>query len=403
MPSPSDKLVAVDLGTAKTVVVVGGVNDIGEIKIDAVGLTESTGMEGGAIVDIDATVESIKKAIDHAELVSDTKVVSCYVGISGNSISCVNSNSMVTLARQVVHEEDISRVIEAARSTARVSKDTRILHTIAHGFTLDSSSPVRDPKGMSALRLDADIQLICANEYTLRNIETCFSRLGIQIDGIVLNQLAESYEVLDESEKKQGVCLVKIGAGTTDVGIYLDGALRYYGYLPAGGDLVTEDMLSAIHTKASNAEEIKQKYACAKSDLARGDQLINIPEAGKHSTRAMQRSTLADIIEPRYTEIFHLIDQEIEKSRLKRRLYSGGIVLTGGGAKIEGAEALAVEIFRMPVRLGYSDAFQANGLSGPEYSTALGLLKYAITHNKASPKSHKTTTSILSVLNRWFK
>ena len=399
-------LVAIDLGTSKTVAVIGREDADGKIEIVGIERTESTGMEGGAITNIDATVESLKKAIEVAELQSDHKVVSCYVGISGHSVSCVNSSSMVSLARQIVQEEDVTRVIEASRSTAQVPRDTRVLHTIPQSFTLDNrtSTKVRDPKGMAALRLDTDIQLICADEYAMRNIEACFARLDIAIDRIVLNQIAESYEVLEEGEKDHGVCLVKIGAGTTDMGVYLGGVLHYYHHLPIGGDLVTQDMLSAIHTRPSFAEDIKQKYACAKSSLARGDQLIRIPKSGNYSDLEMQRSTLADIIEPRYTEIFHLIDQALEKSRLKHKLYGGGIVLTGGGAKIEGAEALAEEIFRMPVRLGYSSEFEAKGLSGPEYSAVLGLLRYAISHhNKSSPKSRKTTFSVFSVLNRWFK
>ena len=394
--------VAFDLGTSKTVAVVGDRNTEGTIDIAAVECIESNGIEGGAIVDIDATVASIQKVISNIELRIDRKIVSCTVGISGNYIDSVCNASMASLGRQEVSQEDIRIAIEAAKNTAPIPKDTRILHTIPLNYTLDNKFKVRDPKGMSALRLDAEILLIYASEYALRNIETCFSRLQIRVDNIVLNQLAESYAVLDESEKRQGVCLVKIGAGTTDVGIYLDGTLRHYGFLPIGGALVTEDMLSVIHTKTANAEEIKKKYACAKRELARGDHVIRIANTGRHSTTEMQRSTLAEIIEPRYTEIFHLINNKIDKSQLRRRVNSGGIVLTGGAAKIEGGEALALEIFRMPVRLGYSSAYKDLGASGPEFSTAIGLLEYAITHNKASQKNKNNKTMFRSLLNRWF-
>ena len=371
-------IVGIDIGTAKVVALVGQINAEGQLEIVGVGMKPSRGMKKGMVVNIEQTVQSIQGAVGEAELMADCKIHSAYIGISGAHIGGRNSQAVVAIREGEVQQGDIDRVIDAAKS-GPIPADQRILHILPQEFQVDDQADVRDPIGMSGVRLEGHVHLVTCSVNAMQNIEKCVRSCGIEIDGIILEQLASSHAVLTDDEKEHGICLVDIGGGTTDVAVFSKGAIRHTAVIPVAGDQVTNDIATALYTPTADADEIKTKYACAVAQLVDPEQTINVPGMGDRPARKLSRQTLAEVVEPRYDELFALVQQEIEKSGHAGRL-AAGIVLTGGSSKIEGATALAESIFHMPVRIGMPQSLKVGGmgevLRNPIYSTGVGLLLY---------------------------
>lgn len=371
-------IVGIDIGTSKVVALVGQLNAEGALEIVGVGMKPSRGMKKGMVVNIEQTMQSIQGAVGEAELMADCKIHSAYIGISGAHIGGRNSQAVVAIRDGEVQQSDIERVVDAAKS-GPIPADQRILHILPQEFQVDDQADVRDPLGMSGVRLEGHVHLVTCSVNALQNIEKCVRSCGIEIDGIILQQLASSHAVLTEDEKEHGICLVDIGGGTTDVAIFSRGAIRHTAVIAVAGDQVTNDIATALYTPTQDADEIKTKYACAVAQLVDPEQTINVPGMGDRPARKLSRQTLAEVVEPRYDELFMLVQQEIEKSGFGGKL-AAGIVLTGGSAKIEGATALAESLFHMPVRIGMPQSLRVGGmgevLRNPIYSTGVGLLLY---------------------------
>ena len=376
-------IVGIDVGTSKVVALVGQVTADGELDIVGVGMKPSRGMKKGVVVNIEQTIQSIKGAVAEAELMADCRIHSAFISIAGSHIGGRNSQAVVAIRDGEVQRGDVDRVIDAAKS-GPIPTDQRILHILPQEFQVDDQGDVRDPLGMSGVRLEGHVHLVTCSTNAMQNLEKCVRGCGIEIDEIVLDQLACSYAVLTEDEREHGVCLVDIGGGTTDVAIFSKGAIRHTAVIPIAGDQVTNDIAMALHTPTQDADEIKIKYACAVAQQVNPDDSINVPGMGDRTARRMSRQTLAAVVEPRYDELFSLVMSEIERAGYTGKL-AAGIVLTGGSAKIEDASALAESIFHMPVRIGMPQSLKVGGmgevLRNPIYSTGVGLLMYGRNKN----------------------
>jgi cell division protein FtsA len=376
--SGGNMIVGLDIGTSKVVAIVGEVNDEGGLNIVGIGRHKSRGLKKGTVVNIESTVQSIQRAVEEAELMAGCQIHSVYAGIAGSHIRSMNSHGIVAIRDKEVYPADIERVIDAAQAVA-IPADQRVLHILPQEYIIDSQEGVKEPLGMSGVRLEAKVHLVTCATNAVQNIEKCIKRCGLETEEIILEQLASSYAVLTEDEKELGVCLIDIGGGTTDIAIFTEGAIRHTGVIPIAGDQVTNDIAMALRTPTENAEEIKTKYACALAQLASPDEMIKVPGVGDRPARELSRHALANVVEPRYDELFNLILAEIRRSGYEDML-AAGLVLTGGTSKMEGVIELAEEIFHMPVRIG-----TPNDVSGlvdivrnPIYSTGVGLLLYGM-------------------------
>jgi cell division protein FtsA len=371
-------IVGLDIGTSKVVAIVGEVNEEGGLNIIGIGRHKSRGLKKGTVVNIESTVQSIQRAVEEAELMAGCQIHSVYAGIAGSHVRSMNSHGIVAIRDKEVYAADIERVIDAAQAVA-IPADQKVLHILPQEYVIDSQEGVKEPLGMSGVRLEAKVHLVTCATNAAQNIEKCIKRCGLETDEIILEQLASSYSVLTEDEKELGVCIVDIGGGTTDIAIFTEGAIRHTGVIPIAGDQVTNDIAMALRTPTDHAEELKIKYACALSQLASADDLIKVPSVGERPPRELSRQALADVVEPRYDELFHLIQSEIRQSGYEDML-AAGMVFTGGTSKMEGVAELAEEIFHMPVRIGMP--VDVNGLvdivRNPTYSTAVGLLLYGM-------------------------
>jgi len=376
--SGGNMIVGLDIGTSKVVAIVGEINAEGGVNIVGIGSHRSRGLKKGTVVNIESTVQSIQRAVEEAELMAGCQIHSVYAGIAGSHIRSMNSHGIVAIRDKEVYPADIERVIDAAQAVA-IPADQKVLHILPQEYIIDSQEGVKEPLGMSGVRLEAKVHLVTCATNAAQNIEKCIKRCGLETDEIILEQLASSYSVLTEDEKELGVCLVDIGGGTTDIAIFTEGAIRHTGVIPIAGDQVTNDIAMALRTPTDHAEELKIKYACALSQLASADDMIKVPSVGERPPRELSRQALADVVEPRYDELFHLIQAEIRQSGYEDVL-AAGMVFTGGTSKMEGVVELAEEIFHMPVRIGMPT--EVNGLvdivRNPTYSTAVGLLLYGM-------------------------
>jgi len=376
--SDGNMIVGLDIGTSKVVAIVGEVDADGGLNIVGIGRHKSRGLKKGTVVNIESTVQSIQRAIEEAELMAGCQIHSVFAGIAGKHIRSMNSHGIVAIRDKEVYAADVERVIDAAQAVA-IPADQKVLHILPQEYIIDSQEGVKEPMGMSGVRLEAKVHLVTCATNAAQNIEKCIRRCGLETDEIILEQLASSYSVLTEDEKELGVCLVDIGGGTTDIAIFTEGAIRHTGVIPIAGDQVTNDIAMALRTPTDNAEELKIKYACALSQLASPDEMIKVPSVGDRPPRELSRRALADVVEPRYDELFHLIQAELRLSGFEDML-AAGLVLTGGTSKMEGVAELAEEIFHMPVRVGMP--YEVNGLAdivrNPTYSTGVGLLLYGL-------------------------
>jgi cell division protein FtsA len=371
-----DLVVGLDIGTAKVMTVVAEVLPGGELKLAGLGVAASNGLKRGVVVNIDATVQSIQQALKEAELMADCKITRVYTGITGSHIRGINSSGMVAVKDKEVTPADVARVVETARAI-NISTDQRLLLVEPQEFVIDGQD-VKEPIGMSGLRLEAKVHIVTGAQSAAENIVKCVRRCGLEVEQLMLNPLASSLSVLTDDEKELGVAMVDIGAGTTDVAIFTNGAIRHTAVIPIAGDLITSDIAMALRTPTKDAEDIKVESGYAKQLLADPDQQVEVPGLGDRGPRMLSRQALAGVIEPRVEEIFSLVQQVIRESGYEEVL-SSGVVITGGSAVMPGMVELGEDIFLKPVRRGvpkYRGAL-ADMVSQPRAATVMGLLEEA--------------------------
>jgi len=373
-------IVGLDIGTSKVSAVVGEVSEEAGIEVIGIGIHPSRGLKKGVVVNIESTVQSIQRAVEEAELMAGCQINSVYAGIAGSHIRSLTSHGIVAIRDKEVTASDVDRVIDAARAVA-IPADQKIIHILPQEFIIDDQEGIKEPVGMSGVRLEAKVHMVTGGVSAAQNIIKCVRRCGLEVDDIILQQLASSYSVLLDDEKELGVCLVDIGGGTTDIAVFTEGAIRHTAVIPIAGDQVTNDIAVALRTPTQNAEEIKIKYACALAQLATADESIEVPSVGERPPRRLARQTLAEVVEPRYEELLTLVQAELRRSGFED-LIAAGVVLTGGSSKMEGLMELAEEILHMPVRIGAPQS--VSGLSdvvrNPIYATGVGLLLFGHGH-----------------------
>lgn len=399
-------IVGLDIGTSKVVAIVGQRNQEGDIEVVGIGEHASRGLKRGVVVNIETTVQAIQRAVEEAELMAGCRVHSVYVGIAGSHIRSLNSHGIVAVRDREVQQADIERVLDAAQAVA-IPADQRILHVIPQEYVIDNQEGVKEPLGMSGVRLEAKVHLVTCAVNAYQNIEKCVKRCNLEVDEIILEQLASSYAVLTDDEKELGVCVVDIGGGTTDLAIFTGGSIRHTAVIPIAGDQVTNDIAMALRTPTQNAEEIKIRYACALTQLAGADETIRVPGVGDRPSRELSRQSLAEVVEPRYEELFTLIQSELRRSGYED-LIAAGMVLTGGTSAMEGVVELAEEVFHMPVRLAVPQKVKglADVVSNPKYSTAVGLLLYGFRRQalgRDTPRQGETGPGWVRKVRDWFK
>jgi cell division protein FtsA len=394
-------IVGLDIGTSKVVALVGEIRSDDSIEIIGLGSHPSRGLKKGVVVNIESTVQSIQRAVEEAELMAGCQINSVYAGIAGSHVRSLNSHGIVAIRNKEVTAEDVERVIDAARAVA-IPADQKILHILPQEFIIDNQEGIREPVGMAGVRLEAKVHIVTGAESAAQNIVKCVQRCGLTVDDVVLEQLASSYAVLADDEKELGVCLVDIGGGTTDIAVFSGGAIRYTAVIPIAGDQVTNDIAVSLRTPTHHAEEIKMKYACALSQLAHADETIEVPSVGDRPPRRLARQTLAEVVEPRYEELFQMVRMELQRSGYEE-VIAAGVVLTGGSSKMEGAVELAEEIFHMPVRLGSPQHITglADVVRNPIYATGVGLLLYGRENYVRSNRRDAPIVSQINVRNVW--
>ena len=398
-------IVGLDIGTSKIVTIVGEIKPEGTLEVVGVGMHESSGMKKGMVVNIDATVAAIQRALGDAELMADCKIREVYTGIAGSHIRSSNANGMVKIKDKEVSQADIDRVIETASSIS-LPGDQQILHILEQEFSIDGQEGIRKPLGMSGMRLEAEVHIVTGAVAAVQNIMKCVHRCGLEVREMILQPLASSRTVLADDEKDLGVCLVDIGGGTTDVAVFTGGAIRHTAVIPIAGDQITNDIAMALRTPTKDAEDIKVKYGCALRQLA-DDTPIEVPGVGERGPRMLSRQTLAEVIEPRVEELYSLVQAELRRSGFED-LLSSGIVITGGSSAMQGMVELGEEIFHMPVRLGLPHYVGglADVVKTPRFSTGVGLLLYGLERHQRHEAARAHSGSFNDVLSRmkaWFQ
>lgn len=400
-----DYIVGIDIGTSKIVCVVGEVADDGKMKIVGVGQHPSRGLKRGVVVNLEATVDSMQKAVERAEEMADFSIREIYAGIAGSHIRSFNSHGIVAISANEVSDSDVDRVIDAARAVA-IPADQKILHILPQEFIIDSQVGIKEPVGMSGVRLEAKVHIVTGAVSSAQNIEKCIAQCGLKSMDIILEQLASSYAVLNEDEKELGVCMVDIGGGTTDVAIFTDGAIRHTSVIPIAGDQVTNDIAIAFRTPTRSAEKVKLEFASCLANQASADRMVEISGVADRPAKQISEGALAQVVQPRYEELFSLIKAELRKSGFEE-LIPSGIVLTGGASKVKSALDLAEQVFQMPVRLGSSLNVEgpAEITDNPVYATAVGLLQYAAaqSYDGVTGSSQRSSGSLFSKVKCWFQ
>jgi len=374
-PKDSNKLiVGLDIGTSKIVAMVAEVKPEGGFDVIGYGSHASRGLKKGVVVNIESTVNAIQRALEEAELMADCKIRDVFTGIAGSHIKSFNSHGMVAMKDREVNQIDVDRVIETAKAV-NIPTDQQILHILNQEFIIDGQEDVREPLGMSGVRLEVKVHIVTGAVSAAQNIMKCVRRCGLEVEDLILQPLASAMAVLSEDEKDLGVCLVDIGGGTTDMAVFTLGAIRHTAVIPIAGDQITNDIAMALRTPTKEAEEVKRRFGCALRELADPNQMVEVPGVGERAARQLSRQTLAEVIEPRVEELYSLIQAELRRSGFEE-LLSSGIVITGGSSVMQGMVELGEEIFHMPVRVGapnYTGTL-AEVVRNPRYSTAVGLL-----------------------------
>jgi cell division protein FtsA len=399
-------IVGLDIGTSKVVAIVGEIRPDEEIEIIGIGSHPSRGLKKGVVVNIESTVQSIQRAVEEAELMAGCEIHSVHAGIAGNHIRSLNSHGIVAIKDHEVTYGDVERVIDAARAVA-IPADQKILHILPQEFIIDEQEGIKEPVGMSGVRLEARVHMVTGAVSAAQNIIKCVRRCGLEVDDLILEQLSSSYAVLSDDEKELGVCLVDIGGGTTDIAVFTEGSIRHTAVIPIAGDQVTNDIAVAMRTPTQHAEEIKVKYACALTQLATSDDTIEVPSIGDRPPRRLSRQTLAEVVEPRYEELLALVQAELRRSGFEE-LVAGGVVLTGGSSKMEGLIELAEEVFHMPVRLGVPQYVTGlvDVVRNPIYATGVGLLLFGSSNRSVRMRDLPSGRGMKAVWERmrsWFQ
>jgi cell division protein FtsA len=402
----NDLIVGLDIGTSKIVTVVAEVTPEGRMQIIGTGSHESRGLKKGVVVNIDTTVNSIQRALEEAELMADCKISRVYTGIAGSHIKSFNSHGMVAIKDKEVTQFDIDRVIETARAV-NIPTDQQILHILTQEFIIDGQEDVREPLGMSGMRLEVKVHIVTGAVSAAQNIVKCVRRCGLEVGDLILQPLASSLACLTEDEKELGVALVDIGGGTTDVAVFTQGAIRHTAVIPIAGDQITNDIAMALRTPTPEAEDIKLRYGVAMQRLAGAEEMIEVPGIGDRGPRSMSRQALAAVIEPRIEELFSLVQQSLRESGYEE-LLSSGIVLTGGSANLPGMVELGEEMFSMPVRIGSPkyEGSLADVVKSPRHSTAIGLLYEGMAQRQHQGRILQKTGSFKNMAGKmkaWFQ
>jgi cell division protein FtsA len=397
-------VIGLDIGTSKIVAIVGEVKPDGMLEVIGMGMHESSGMKKGMVVNIDATVAAIQRALEEAELMADCKITEVHTGIAGSHIRSTNSSGMVKIKENEVTQADVDRVMETASSIS-LPADQQKLHVLEQAFSIDGQDGIKKPLGMSGMRLDVDVHIITGAVAAVQNIMKCIHRCGLEVNELILQPLASSRAVLADDEMDLGVCLVDIGGGTTDIAVFTGGSIRHTAVIPIAGDQITNDIAMALRTPTQNAEEIKIRYGCALRQLA-DEGVIDVPGVGDRVSRSLSRRTLSEVIEPRVEELYFLVQAELRRSGFDD-LLSSGIVITGGSSAMLGMVDLGEEIFHLPVRLGIPK--YVGGLSDvvktPRMATGVGLLLYGLEYHKNREVARMQANSFSDFLGRlksWF-
>ena len=399
-------IVGFDIGTKKTTAIIGEVTEEKKIEIIGIGTSDSRGLRKGVVVNLEATVDAIKKAQEEAELMGGVAIDSAFIGISGAHIKSFNSRGVIAVSgrNKEISREDINRVIDQSKAVS-IPPDREIIHIIPQEFVVDEQDGIKDPLGMSGIKLEVNVHIITAGITSVQNLKTCVTRAAIEIEEIVLNQIATSHSILTHDEMELGVGLIDIGGGTTEIAIFERGSLWYTSVIPIGGDNFTNDIAVGLRTPIPDAEKIKKKFGCVSSPLNEDEETIEVPPVGRgKKPRILSRQLLADIIQPRAEEIFRLIDNETKRMGYEKSLNSG-VVLTGGTALLEGLEEVAEEIFDLPVRRG--EPMGIGGLvdrvSTSDFSTAVGLILYGYNQWKSKGISKDRKQGFWAKMKDWLK
>lgn len=387
-------IVGFDIGTKKVTAIIGEITEEKKIEIIGIGTSESRGLRKGVVVNLDATVDAIKKAQEEAELMAGVEIDSGFIGISGAHIKSFNSRGVIAVSgkNREISREDIKRVIDQSKALS-IPPDREIIHIIPQEFVVDEQDGIKDPMGMSGIKLEVNVHIVTGAITSVQNLKTCVARAGVEIEEIVLNQIATSHSTLTHDEMELGVGLIDLGGGTTEVSIFERGSLWYTSTIPIGGDNFTNDIAVGLRTPIPDAEKIKKRFGCVASPLTEEQETIDVPSVGRgKKPRVLSRQLLADIIQPRAEEIFRLVDNDIKRMGYEKSLNSG-VVLTGGTSLLEGLEEVAESVFDLPVRRGEPGGVGGlvDRVSTPDYATAVGLILYGYKqwHKKGFSKDKK--------------
>jgi cell division protein FtsA len=399
-------VVGLDVGTSKIVAIVAEIGPEGELNVIGLGTQPSRGLKRGVVVNIEATMASIQRVLEEAELMADCRIGAVTTGIAGSHIRSLNSSGMVAIKEGEVQQPDIDRVIETAKAIA-IPNDQQILHILPQEFIIDGQDDVREPLGMSGVRLEVKVHIVTGAVSAVENIAKCVRRCGLQLNDIVLQPLASAAAVLNDDEKELGVCLMDIGGGTTDIAVFAGGAIRHTAVIPIAGDQVTNDIAMTLRTPTKEAEELKIRHGCALRQLADANDIVEVPGVGERSPRKLSRPMLAEVIEPRIEELYTLVQSELRRSGFEE-LLSSGVVITGGTSMLQGMAELGEEVFHLPCRIGIPSYVGglADVVRSPRYSTAVGLLQYGRDQwmrAEAARAQVKGIGGVAERMRQWFK
>ncbi|TDI75672.1 MAG: cell division protein FtsA [Betaproteobacteria bacterium] len=399
-------IAGLDIGTSKIAVIAAEMDSEGGFEIIGMGSHPSRGLKKGVVVNIETTVNAIQRALEEVELMSDCKIREIYTGVAGNHIKSFNSHGMVAIKDKEVSQVDVGRVMETAKAV-NIPADQKVLHILNQEFIIDGQEDVREPIGMSGIRLEVKVHIVTGAVSAVQNIMKCVRRCGLEVCDVVLQPLASAMAVLSEDEKDLGVCLVDIGGGTTDIAIFAHGAIRHTAVIPIAGDQITNDIAMALRTPTKDAEDIKCRYGCALKGMADPQEMVEVSGVGDRGARQLSRQTLAEVIEPRAEELYLLVQAELRRSGFEE-LLSSGIVITGGSSSLQGMVELAEEIFHMPVRMGlplYRGSLE-EVVRTPRFSTGVGLIiagMQQLRHHQHVRSQGNSFKQVLERMGNWFQ
>lgn len=400
-------ITGLDIGTSKIIALIGEITADGAIEIIGIGRHPSRGLKRGVVVDIEATVNSIQRAVQEAELMAGCEVRTVYAGIAGSHIRSLNSHGIVAIRDQEVSQADVERVIDAAKAVA-IPADQKILHILPQEFIIDHQGSIREPVGMAGVRLETRVHIVTGAVSAAQNIVKCVRRCGLEVSDIILEQLASSHAVLTDDEKDLGVCLIDIGGGTTDIAIFCEGAIQHTAVIPIAGDQVTNDIAMALRTPTKAAESLKLSHACALPELANANQMLEVTSVNERPGRKISAKALSDVVAARYEELFSLVRNELRRSGFEDRM-AAGIVLTGGASNVRGAIELAELSFEMPVRKGCAQRVTglAEATESPSFATGVGLLLHGYQQQYEGsytvPASSASSKGVWLRMREWFQ